>query len=759
MVSVDLDAMVDSFTSDFSPSIFEVNKRRLVDEGSWESERGIDVQSIRSRLTEYSALHSSNELRLPLHEMDSPALTGEYIIYKNTQFGPTYGYYDTRRDKKSRISVSNIGQTVCGWRLRFWHPDFEPDTEPSFQTLSEEDEQLLETLSGTISPTPWSDNEAKQLYTHLHDFVSQFKEEEKQANLEDYRLCSQWEYKRGHGGIHELAPIVNTTPNSGSEQWYVQVPEDDDILSSDEFISVATDIWTGNEILVDTPPSESSPDSFPIQATVKDVDERGITFILKRNASRAGKTKLRHLFTEEDQLLAIYPLFNPVPYNRELDGINTVRQSPSERETITGNEPLQFTPERALRTDFQDLNQSQEMAAKQAIAADDVALIHGPPGTGKTRTLVALIQYFVNTGKTVLACAHSNQATDNLLVGGSTIDKPEEGSLHEAAQNDEIELARVGSGSENPVVRHYYDDASKANADVIGATMSAAAAFDRNTFDVAVVDEASQATIPATFLPYVAANKTVLAGDHKQLPPYGSQELQEREMEVSLYEHFVERYGQQLPVMLTTQYRMHERIAEFPSEQFYDGAVETAQRDTDYTMFDFSPVVAHQVAGEEEVVQGRTYANEQEAEVVAHHVQDLRERGVPESEIGIITGYRGQIQTIRQKLNVLQVSTADIVIDTVDSFQGGERAAIVMSFCRSNEHGNSGFLSLSEEGPRRLNVALTRAKFRLVLIGDWETLCANEPSGRDDCSSLYRQLKSWLVANNCFEPEPMAVSD
>jgi superfamily I DNA and/or RNA helicase len=202
---------------------------------------------------------------------------------------------------------------------------------------------------------------------------------------------------------------------------------------------------------------------------------------------------------------------------------------------------------------------------------------------------------------------------------------------------------------------------------------------------------------------------------------------------------------------------MHEQIAEFPSEQFYNGSVVTAERDTDYTMFDFSPVVAHQVTGDEEKVHGRTYMNEREAEVVAQHVHELREAGVPESEIGIITGYTGQIQAIRQELNGLGTRTAGIVVDTVDSFQGGERAAIIMSFCRSNESGNSGFLSLPDEGPRRLNVALTRAKYRLVLIGNWETLCAEEPSGRADCSQLYRRFKSWLIEQDCFEPVPTSI--
>ena len=759
MVSIDLDSMVNEFTSSRNPQLFEADKQKLIEKNDWRVDSGVNVQAIRSTLSQYSALHKSGELRIPLHEMDSPELTGEYIIYKKTQFGPTYGYYDTGRNKRNRISVSNVGQTLCGWRLRFWHPNFEPDSEPSFQTLSEEEEQLLDTLPEYISPSPCSKSRADDLYDHLHEFVSQQKGEKKQTNLEDYRVLSQWEYKRSHGGVHEVVPVVSTSSNSGAEQWYVQIPEDSDVLDDDEFVSVATDIWIDNDVLIDSPPGDGTPDTFPVEGTVSEVDSKGFSFTLQNRTDQAAKVELRRRFTGEDALLAIYPLFNPVPHDRELNGIRTVRDSSSERTAITGNDDLEFTPERALRSEFPELNESQRLAAKQAIAADEVALIHGPPGTGKTRTLIALIRYFAQRDMDVLACAHSNQAADNLLVGGSTQEDPEEGSLHEVALNGNLEITRIGSGSENPVVRQHYTSTARSKADVIGATMSSTADLNRNQFDVVVVDEASQATMPATFLPYLAAEKMILAGDHKQLPPYGSQELREREMEVSLYEHFVERYGQDLPVMLTTQYRMHEQIAEFPSEQFYDGAVVTAERDSDYTMFGFSLVVAHQVAGDEEKVHGRTYSNKREAEVVAQHGHKLREAGVPESEIGIITGYTGQIQTISQELDGLDTRTADIVVDTVDSFQGGERAAIIMSFCRSNESGNSGFLSLPDEGPRRLNVALTRAKYRLVLIGNWDTLCAEEPSDRADCSQLYRSFKSWLINQGCFESVPTSVAD
>ena len=353
--------------------------------------------------------------------------------------------------------------------------------------------------------------------------------------------------------------------------------------------------------------------------------------------------------------------------------------------------------------------------------------------------------------KRVLACAHSNQATDNLLVGGSTIDEPADGSLHAMDIADELQIARVGSGSTNPVVNRRYGGRSATHANVVGATMSAAAEFDVDEFDVAIVDEASQASIPATFAPWLAAERLVLAGDHKQLPPYASDDMRERDLEVSLYEHLVDRYGEDCAHLLDTQYRMAAQIAAFPSQAFYDGKVQTADSGDERVLSSYPPVTAHHLDGTETQRYGTSYANEAEADVIAKHVRDLRDTGISQAEIGVITGYTGQITTVRGALDDLETATDDIVVDTVDSFQGGERRVILVSFVRSNDDGRAGFLSHSDIGPRRLNVALTRAKDRLVVVGNWDTLATPEPH-RECCSDVYDAYRTWLLENDCFEP-------
>lgn len=759
LMAVNLNAMARAFL-DSSPTLAQASKKEELQAGTWYGDHEIPVVEIAKKLQKIQGLNTNAGIRLPLHEPDSADLTGEYLLAKSKGHRLIYHYYDTERERNNRIYHDSLKRARFGWQMRFWHPDYEPSEPPEFQQLSEEEQAIIDAIPAHLTPSLYAQAEADALYNHLRDFVSTQKSNSRAENREEYELLDQGDYRRKHGGVHIATPTVVSGEGSAAS-WYVTIPDDSDERDEDEFISVTTGLWQGNDVIIDTPPWETSPDSFPLTARITNVDDHGITFIVddEPENSLGAISQLQSYFDSDSSDVSMYPLFNPVPFDRELAAIRTVRKTQVKREVVTGNTGIRFDADRALHPKFSSLNPSQKLAACQAVAAEQMALIHGPPGTGKTRTLTELIKYFASRGLRVLACAHSNQATDNLLVGGSTIEEPDPSSLHAAVQDDEFKMARVGINSEHPVVRAYYAESDVGGADVVGATMSAAAEFDKNSFDVAVVDEASQASIPATFAPLVAAKRIILAGDHKQLPPYGSQEMQEREMEVSLFEHIINRFGADCAQMLTTQYRMHSQIASFPSKQFYDGEVSTHDADHGYKLFDYPPITAHHVVGTERQVHGKSYANDAEAAIVAEHVADLRESGVPQSEIGVITAYTGQIKVIRNHLNRLDVSTSDLAVDTVDSFQGGERTAIIVSFVRSNDAGRSGFLSLPDEGPRRLNVAITRPKRRLILIGDWDTLCREEPSSRADCTDLYREYRSWLLDHECFQPTPERSSE
>jgi superfamily I DNA and/or RNA helicase len=216
-------------------------------------------------------------------------------------------------------------------------------------------------------------------------------------------------------------------------------------------------------------------------------------------------------------------------------------------------------------------------------------------------------------------------------------------------------------------------------------------------------------------------------------------------MEVSLFEHVLDVYGDEVSTLLRKQYRMHRAIAAFPNEAFYGGKLTHGQRNRAWTVGDLDPLVGIQVDGDEQETPGGSYYNEAEAAVVVDEVDRLRRNGVPASRIGVITPYSGQVGKIVQALDDDELAER-VDVATVDSFQGGEREAIVVSFVRSNDRGDTGFLTFPHEGPRRLNVAMTRAQKRCALVGDWSTLRAT-PSHRspdEDASHVFDALYDHL---------------
>ena len=292
------------------------------------------------------------------------------------------------------------------------------------------------------------------------------------------------------------------------------------------------------------------------------------------------------------------------------------------------------------------------------------------------------------------------------------------------------------------MVETHLSDVPAWKANVVGATTSGAHRFVTDQFDLAVIDEATQAAVPASLIPVDVAKRTVLAGDHRQLPPYTAGETASTEaMGVSLFEHLIELYGDAHSQLLRRQYRMHSTIAEFVNQAFYDEALVHGDRNREWRINDIPPFVGIDVDGDEERTPSQSYANDLEAKVAVREVSSLLHSGASASNIGIITPYSGQIARINARLAQLdpEVATA-VTVDTVDSFQGGEREAIILSLVRSNPSDSIGFLGFPDEGPRRLNVALTRAQKRCTVIANWETFRESDAPAAE----YYRKLNSYL---------------
>ncbi len=380
---------------------------------------------------------------------------------------------------------------------------------------------------------------------------------------------------------------------------------------------------------------------------------------------------------------------------------------------------------------FVDNNDAQDAAVRRAVGAADFALVRGPPGTGKTYTIARTVRALVERGERVLISAFTNRAVDNCLEAlreqGHDFD-PEAGEVvrvgTESGVREDMQSVRIDSRGDPTELADRLREAP-----VVAATTAACGSrvLRELEFDVAVVDEAGQITEPETLLPLNRADRFVLVGDDDQLPPVVRAE---NDLSRSLFERLRDEHPD-AAVTLDRQYRMAQRIQAFPSREFYDGRLrpataEVAGRslaDLDGVDPDAVPeyldgVTLIDVGGDD-----GTRTDAVEAERVAEVVEDLTAAGVDPNDVGVIAPYRAQVATVGRRV--------DVTVDTVDRFQGSSEEVVVVSFVATDDLSGPIF-----EDYRRVNVALTRAKRELVLVGDADAL-------RSD--PVYRRMVEWAT--------------
>jgi superfamily I DNA and/or RNA helicase len=448
------------------------------------------------------------------------------------------------------------------------------------------------------------------------------------------------------------------------------------------------------------------------------------------------------------------------------------------RDVLLGRRPPEFDREHDEPALNSQLNDAQREAVRFALTARDVALIHGPPGTGKTTAVVELIRRAIRRGEKVLACAPSNLAVDNiferLLAAGEravrlghparvmadlrahTLDllvedhpdvrlahklvkeamglfrkagrytraKPLPGARQETRQEARSLLADARR-LEAQAVEHILD-----TADVLCATTTGldSELLGARRFDLGVIDEACQSTEPGCWVPLQWCNRVVLAGDHCQLPPtVVSPEAAAEGFGISLFERMMADQGRAIARQLTVQYRMHQAIMDFPSREFYGATLQADPVVRKHLLADLpgvavtpsmqSPLEFIDTAGasfdEEIEPDGESRLNRQEAALVCRKIQGLLDSGVAARDIAVIAPYAAQVRLLREQLPV-----PGLEIDSVDGFQGREKEAVVISLVRSNPRGEIGFL----QDVRRMNVAMTRARRKLIIVADSATL-------------------------------------
>ncbi|MDS0279715.1 AAA domain-containing protein [Halomicroarcula sp. S1AR25-4] len=666
---------------------------------------------------------------IPLHGADSADHTDTFVAFTDHSLhGPIFVF--ERDGDRDFLDADAFGETRLANRIRFWHSDYVPETyPPTYDSPIDDSEPARNPL------------DLDSLVNGLRSFVESERAATREANRE--RALGQSPLALYEGG-GDAIPRLHTVGSEGGGQYRFRVDLPAHLESRRDgdwafFVESEFGIHEGNEVLVHAVEGRS-PDQFPVEATVERI--RGLNVWLRVDWSAvSGATTLDTVLAGRDTTVGLTALLNPVPFDRERAAIEAVRDHRL-GEVLAGTRPITFSNGAAAQSEQRDaaLNQEQQLAVEHALLADDLFCIHGPPGTGKTRTLVEVVRRAAAAGESVLVCADSNQAVDNLVAGASTADSPDRRSLHAYGQHGEEEFAldRVNAGnSASDVVARAYSDVS-GRADVVAATNNSAATLARE-FDLLVLDEATQSTCPASCIPLVRAERAVLAGDHRQLPPYSAGEAPpESSYGHSLFEHVYADGGvyEGVGLQLQTQYRMHRDIAYFSNRTFYDGTLRNGRAVE--PLPDRPAIEGYNVGGSVETVE-HSKANPTEARLVTHIVDGLL-ADVPPEEIGVITPYTAQLACIRDTL-ADNLDCADrVTVDTIDSFQGGERTAIVLSLVRSNGDGDIGFLGRPVDGPRRLNVALTRAQRYCAIVADWHTLRYDADGKCTDCYESFYQF-------------------
>lgn len=529
---------------------------------------------------------------------------------------------------------------------------------------------------------------------------------------------------------------------------------------------------------------------FPFQATVNRVEKYRMIAVLPNEAS------MQQLQRGEN--IGLMLSFDETTYRLMFEALDKVINASDNRlahlrDIVHGGLKPQFSQGIAPEGWLPWLNRSQEKAVNMALVAKDVMVVHGPPGTGKTTTLVEAICEVVRREPQVLVCAQSNTAVDwislqlasrglgVLRIGNpsrvtdemlaftyerrfeshpdypllwqlrKSIRQLRSASKQKRSESYHQQLSRLRDRADSleVAIRNSLFDSSR----VIACTLAGAASavLTNRRFHTLFIDEAAQALEAATWIALQKADRAILAGDHQQLPPtVKSHEAMRQGLARSLMETFAVRHPEAVK-LLTLQYRMNETLMRFSSDKFYSGQVKAAPEVKGRNVIDFIgsplvwidtdtidtvPVSPDEKTGETYVAESCGRVNIAEArmtvEALLEQVEGVGVKRFSEErmDIGVISPYRAQVSLLRSMIKrerKLRPLAGSISVNTVDAFQGQERDIIILSLVRQNDKGSIGFLS----DLRRMNVAMTRARSRLVILSSASTMC---------CHGFYKDL-------------------
>ncbi len=525
---------------------------------------------------------------------------------------------------------------------------------------------------------------------------------------------------------------------------------------------------------------------FTMQSVNGKPEQNGVIYFVKRN-------RMKIILNSKDApewlgqgLLGVDLLFDDRTYLEMEKALKRVMKAKGDRlaelrDIFLGKQPPAFYPVNHP-LELPGLNPSQNNAVNQINHSSDVTIVHGPPGTGKTTTIVQAIKQLTKTERCVLVTAPSNTAVDLITeriameglvvvrignisrVDENVINNTLEMRISRHPESKNIKKLKVQAADKRKQAQRYrrkfgreesierrqnYQEARELmdwanqletrvleqileSAQVITCTLIGAAdkVLMNKKFRTVIIDEAAQALEPASWVPILKASRVVLTGDPFQLPPtVKSRKASKQGLEVTLIEKAIQTIR---PIfLLDTQYRMHQTIMSFSNEHFYQGKLKAHESVALHQLpiEQNDPLIFIDTAGsgfEEKVHHAyKSRYNPDEFQILCEHLQQLIKSyaGIGLPSIAIISPYREQVLHMQDIIdNDPTFSELPIVVNTIDGFQGQEKDVVYISLVRSNSKGEIGFL----KDYRRINVAMTRAKKQLIIVGDSATIGADK---------------------------------
>ncbi|EDK36972.2 hypothetical protein PGUG_01070 [Meyerozyma guilliermondii ATCC 6260] len=672
-----------------------------------------------------------------------------------------------------------------------------------------------------------------------NELVSDFKaalqlEQQADSELTSEYLSSYSPKKLAKLGLAVVNLVVHGIRTGLGGKLLMELTLDPSVRGENTEFSTGS-LRVGDIVRIDTMKNSTEPQkdtSDAVDAVITKISSNSIVAAVEDDDNELG---LYNNTANESTKIWIVKLTNSITYKRmnsalgKLSELNDAKKNVIHRVLLGEIEP-HISPTPKTQTVFFDsqLNTSQQNAISFALNSSPITIIHGPPGTGKTYTLIELIkQLTFNRGERVLVCGPSNISVDTILerLSPAFTEELDTKKKKRKIKGNPEKLIRIGHPARllNANLQHSLDVMSKTNygstndsksilqdietdisdtlkqikktkrygerralyselkqlkkelrirekkvvqdlvvgAQVVLSTLHGSGSYELTSiykdqafgpekplFDTIIIDEVSQSMEPQCWIPLVnhlGFKRLVIAGDNMQLPPtVKSEEKKKREkkevgdrlkdlrlkysLEHTLFDRLIGLGGAKYKQLLDTQYRMNTQIMTFPSRELYGGKLLAHESVADISLADMTDVMHNDDTTEvciwydtqgqgfndqtDDDTTGSKY-NEHEAELVVQHTHRLIDAGVTAESIGIITPYSSQVGIIKK---ILQNPAVEV--STVDGFQGREKEAILISLVRSNDEGEIGFL----RDKRRLNVAMTRPKRHLCVIGDMELM-------------------------------------